>query len=110
MDWYAMSDKTIVSEIGMRLKQLRLNRNISQQELAEKSGVHRVTLSKIERGQKMTLLSLIQILRGLDSLNSLDHIVPEKQISPIQLAKLRGKQRKRASRRNDATNTEVDQW
>jgi len=98
MDWYAISDKAIIRDIGRRLKQIRLNKNISQQELSERSGVHRTTISKIETGRKISLLTLIQLLRGLEELGRLENIIPEERISPIQLAKLRGKKRERASR------------
>ena len=110
MDWYGMSDSAVIREIGQRLKQIRLEKNISQQTLAERTGVHRVTLSKIERGQKMSLLTLIQILRGLEELERLDNIIPEIKISPLQEAKLQGKKRKRASRQNGAGDEQDNVW
>ena len=97
MDWYGMTDKAIIKDIGNRLKQIRLNKNISQQELSARSGVHRVTISKIESGQRTSLLTIIQVLRGLGELQRLESIIPEEIVSPIQLAKLQGKKRKRAS-------------
>ncbi len=110
MDWYGMSDNAIIREIGLRLKQIRLEKNISQQTLSERTGVHRVTLSKIERGQKMSLLTLIQILRGLEELDRLDSIIPEIKISPLQEAKLQGKKRKRASRQNGTGGEQDSVW
>ncbi len=99
MDWYGMSDSEIIRDIGRRIKQLRLNKNMSQETLSERTGLHRVTLSNIERGQKMSLLTIIQILRGLDELQRLDNIIPEERLSPLQLAKLQSRQRKRASKK-----------
>jgi transcriptional regulator with XRE-family HTH domain len=84
-------------DIGKRIKQIRLNKNISQKELSGRSGVHRTTISKIETGQKTSLLTLIQVLRGLGELQRLENIIPEEVVSPIQMAKLQGKKRKRAS-------------
>ncbi len=92
-----MSDKAIIRDIGKRLKQIRLNKNITQQELSQKSGVHRTTISKMETGQQVSLLTLIQVLRGLGELQRLENIIPEEIVSPIQLASLQGKKRKRAS-------------
>jgi transcriptional regulator with XRE-family HTH domain len=97
MDWYGMSDKAIIRDIGKRLKQIRLNKNITQQKLSKKSGVHRTTISKIETGQQISLLTLIQVLRGLGELQRLENIIPEEIVSPMQLARLQGKKRKRAS-------------
>lgn len=110
MDWYGMSDKAIVRDIGKRIRQMRLNKNISQKTLSEKIGIHRVTLSKIERGQQISLLTLIQIMRGLGELQRLENIVLEDIISPIQLAKLQGKKRKRASRQIEILEEKEPEW
>jgi len=75
-----------------------------------KIGIHRVTLSKLERGQKTSLLTLIQLLRGLGELQRLENMIPEEVISPLQLAKLHGKKRKRASRQTGTRKEEVQEW
>lgn len=38
-------------EIGLRIKELRVRRQVSQDQLAAQSGVSRVTLGSIERGE-----------------------------------------------------------
>jgi transcriptional regulator with XRE-family HTH domain len=110
MDWYGMSDNEIIRDIGRRIKQLRLNKNISQEALSERTGLHRVTLSKIERGQKMSLLTIIQVLRGLDELQRLDNMIPEERLSPLQLAKLQSRQRKRASKKTESLKEKEPEW
>lgn len=57
-------------KIGEKIKQLRLERGLTQMELAKKSGLHRVGLAKIETGQRktpdlMTCRNLAQAL-GVD--------------------------------------------
>ena len=94
-----MSDNAILREIGDRLKNKRLSRNFSQQRLAENSGLNRTTVRDIEKGSNSSLLTLIQVLRGLNSLEEFDSFLPEPGVSPLQLAKMKGKQRRRASRR-----------
>ncbi len=110
MDWYSLSDHTIIKELGRRIKQIRLKKNISQQTLSEKTGIHRVTISKIENGQQVSLLSFVQLLRGLDELERLDNIIPDETISPLQLAKLKGKKRKRASKNTGNTIKTGSKW
>jgi transcriptional regulator with XRE-family HTH domain len=110
MDWYAMSDKAIVREMGKRLRQLRLHKNISQKSLALKTGIHRVTISKIETGQQLSLITLVQILRGLEELERFEAIIPPEGPSPLQLAKLQGKQRKRASRQSPEAKDKESEW
>ena len=111
--WSLMTDPAIVKEIGKNLKQMRLNQNISQEQLAELSGINRVTISRLEGGRAATLLTVVQILRALNKLDILNIFSEEPEISPIQLLKLQEKQKKYASsKRNKAEeNTrEESEW
>lgn len=96
-NWYAMSDPAILKEIGQKLKSFRLQKNITQEEMAQKVGLNRVTIGEIEKGRPSSLLTFIQILRGLEKLDMLNNITPVPLISPIQMAKMERKTRQRAS-------------
>jgi transcriptional regulator with XRE-family HTH domain len=98
MDFKTMSDKAILGEFGGRISRQRLNRNLTQIELAGLAGVSIIVVQRLERGQGCTLESLIRVLRALGQIEQLDLFLPEPGISPIQLAKLKGKERMRASR------------
>ena len=107
-NWYGMSDPAILKELGQRLKTFRLQKNITQEELAAKAGLNRVTIGEIEKGRPTSLLSFIQVLRGLDKLDLLNTITTGPAVSPIQMAKLQKKTRKRASAaQNPASNKKV---
>ena len=97
MDTYGMSDKAILAEIGKRLKSKRLRKNLSQQELAERTGLSRNTISDMENGGSTTLQNFIRILRALDTLDNIVHFLPEPGISPLQMVRMKGKTRMRAS-------------
>jgi putative transcriptional regulator len=97
MDWYSMTNNRIELEIGLKIKHNRLKRNLTQLELANKTGMSRVSISKIERGKGVTLTSLIEILRMLHLLQNLEFLFPEDEISPIELIKLKKGKRLRAS-------------
>ncbi|MGV8947113.1 MAG: helix-turn-helix domain-containing protein [Lutibacter sp.] len=101
IDWAAMMDSSIVAIIGKYIKEQRLLQNKTQSILATEAGVNRWTISQIENGEAITLLSLIQILRALNLLHVLDIFKIEQQISPIQLAKLAQKKRQRARSKKD---------
>lgn len=96
MDFYALSDKYIEQELGDRLKALRLQKNITQQELAEATTLSLNTIKSLESGRGK-LATLIAVLRELGALQQLDNFIPEIPISPMQLAKTQGKVRQRAS-------------
>ena len=97
MSIYGMSDRAILQEIGRRLKRKRLDKNWSQQKLASLTGLNRTTIGEVERGTPFGVLTLIQVLRALDSLEELNSFLPDPGISPLQLAKMKGKERRRAS-------------
>ncbi len=96
MDFYALSDKAIEKELGNRIKALRLRKNITQQELAEATTLSLNTIKSLESGRGK-LSTLIAVLRELGALDHLDSFIPEISISPIQLARMQGKVRERAS-------------
>jgi transcriptional regulator with XRE-family HTH domain len=95
--WYGMTNATIVKELCKSIKQMRLNQNLSQEELAENSGVNRVTISRMETGQAINLLTMIQLLRALDRLDLLNTFIIEPEISPIMVMEEQSKYRKKAS-------------
>lgn len=98
----------IAEEIGARLKQARLNKNFTQQEVADKVGISRRTLVAAEQGNAKldTLIGIMQVLGVIDQL---DVFLPEQDISPLQLAKLKGKQRQRASGQM-SQDDDMEQW
>lgn len=97
MNWYPLSDLAILREIGRSLRQLRLNRNQSQQKVADAAGIDRATLSQIEHGRPTSLLTFVQLLRTLEQLDFLNGLVTTAEINPVALARLTAKQRRQAS-------------
>lgn len=93
----AMSDKALAERIGVFVKHHRLQQNKTQDALAHAAGISRSTLSLLERGETVTLATLIQTLRALDQLQVLDAFKVQQSISPIALAKMEKEKRIRAS-------------
>jgi len=96
MNFYTLSDKGIEDEIGRRIKALRLRKNITQKELAEATTVSLNTIKSLESGSGK-LSTVIAVLRELGALDQIDSFIPEPSISPLQLAKMQGRQRERAT-------------
>lgn len=93
-----MSDSAILKELAVFIKQVRLKKNYKQNELAEKAGIHRVTLSEFENGERsISLLTFIELLRALNELELLEIFKNQTMISPLEMAKLEAKKRQRAS-------------
>ncbi len=52
---------------GMLIKDIRKNKSLSQERLAEKTGLDRTFISSIETGKKIpTLTSICKLAKGLD--------------------------------------------
>jgi len=111
INWKSMSDKFLIETIGKFIKSHRLNQNKSQSQIAFDSGISRSTLSLLERGEKVRIDSLIQVLRVLDLLYIMNIFKIDEQISPIEYARLKKKQRKKASpKKNTSTKKDSLGW
>lgn len=108
-NWTAMSDTAIVEKIGIFIKNERLSSNKTQSQLAEQAGINRSTISQIENGEAISMLSLIQIMRALNILQLLDIFSVSTEISPIELAR-KDQQKRQRARNNDTTNTTKSDW
>ncbi|MFY9309943.1 MAG: helix-turn-helix transcriptional regulator [Bacteroidia bacterium] len=95
---YNLSDAAIVELLGTFIRHHRLEQNKTQSQLAWEAGINRSTLVEFEKGAGGNLLTFIQLLRALNLLNVLKQFEVQIQLSPIQMAELEQKQRKRASK------------
>jgi transcriptional regulator with XRE-family HTH domain len=82
-DWYSMTDTEIIVEIGQRIKVIRIAGNLTQQKLADNTGLNRSTIRDIENGKSVNLLSIIPVLRELNILHNLDESIPNYESSPV---------------------------
>jgi transcriptional regulator with XRE-family HTH domain len=60
--------KDVKLKVGELVKLLRKNESISQQQLAEKLGLSRYTITNLESGQNATLDTLFKIFQYFDKL------------------------------------------
>lgn len=57
----------ILVSFGLKLKKIRNSKNLSQEKLAEITGLHRTYISSLERGNRNpTLLTLQALSKSLD--------------------------------------------
>ncbi|MBE9549644.1 MAG: helix-turn-helix transcriptional regulator [Proteobacteria bacterium] len=85
IDYYIVSDTTILKELGARLRKLRLRKNITQEDLAERSLLSVGTIKSLEAGNGK-LSTLVAILRELSALDQLNQFIPPVNISPLKMA------------------------
>ena len=69
----------IIKVFGENVKTYRTNLKLSQEELAEKSGVHRTYISSIERFQRNVSLENIQCLGDALEIEPYKLLIPQKK-------------------------------
>ena len=82
-------------ELGKRIRHNRIASELKQRELSDKSAVSLDSLSALENGKPVTTETLARVLRGLGAGEKLVNLLPPPTISPIDMQKLAGKQRRR---------------
>ncbi|MBQ8208126.1 MAG: helix-turn-helix transcriptional regulator [Clostridia bacterium] len=79
-----MKNEAVIIDMGKRITELRKSKKISQEELAERSGVTAQTISSAERGLKaLRPANLLNICKALDT--SSDYLLTGK-IAPAEVA------------------------
>ena len=113
---YILTDVELCNRIAAKIKTVRLKQNMSQAELADKSGVSISTIKRMEDGEVKNFESLIRILRTLGKLDIFIPLVEEEQLSPNEYYELASKankpkrKRKRASKGYTKENKEESEW
>lgn len=96
MNFEAMTDQAVAAELGRRMEQLRLEQNLTQQEVADAVGLSRVSYRKLAAGEGK-FVNVIAVLRVLGQLALVEQFIPETTFSPMEQLKMRGKTRQRAT-------------
>lgn len=77
----------IMNEINRRFKQFRLATNITQDELAQSSGISVYTIKKFENGSDIKISTLSKLLSSLGIKDAFDEIIPDMTNRPSYRAK-----------------------
>jgi len=75
------------TELGRRIRQLRLSRNIDQRAAAAKAGVARAALQNLEAGRGSSVQTLLRILKALNYLEGIEILAPQPTVNPLALLK-----------------------
>ncbi len=95
-----LTDDAVLKELGARVARLRLDRNLTQADLAYMAGVGKRTIERLEAGQVAAQLSgFVRVCRALGILDRFEAFLPEPAPSPMALLRLQGHSRRRATGR-----------
>ncbi|MDI1328333.1 MAG: helix-turn-helix domain-containing protein [Brevundimonas sp.] len=89
---------TRAEQLGGRLAAQRLNRNLTQRQLADNAAVALNTLRRLEDGDNVSLDTLIRVLEALGLGDRLEALAPPADVRPVDRVRIAaGSERKRAS-------------
>ncbi len=106
---YYSSTSEVLLEIGRRVKSSRIDMSITQREMAEITNLSVRTISNFETGKDVSFSTVIEVLRVLGQLQSLDIMIPEQMIRPTQVMAL-GKERERVSSKRSEKKSTSSDW
>ena len=72
-----------IKELGQKIKLYRIMKEMSQQDLEDKTGVSKRSISRLEQGESVQLENLFKILLALDLGENIDLLVPDQTKRPI---------------------------
>ncbi|HAT87221.1 MAG TPA: XRE family transcriptional regulator [Rhizobiales bacterium] len=73
----------LAEELGERLSSYRLSRNLRQKDVADRSGISRGAIARIEAGKGGTIDSLLRIMQALDVEDRIEMLLPDACLSPL---------------------------
>lgn len=71
-----------IRELGQKIKIYRVMKEMSQQDLEDKTGVSKRSISRLEQGESVQLENLFRILLALDLGENIDLLVPDQTKRP----------------------------
>ena len=71
-----------------------------QQQVAERAGLSRSTVTQVENGKGMKLESVVAVLRVLNKLEILNNFETQALVNPLLIAKMEGRNPKRIRARH----------
>lgn len=82
--------------LGRQLRDLRIDRRLTQSELAERANVSLGAVKHLERGSGSTITTLAKVLRALGQERWFDTLVPDEEaFNPLDLLEARDARRPR---------------
>lgn len=67
LEFISMDNKEVLIKFGERVRQIRKENNLSQEELSFRAELHRTYIGMIERAEKnITLINIEKIAKALD--------------------------------------------
>ena len=108
IDFSIASSDQIEAALCKRIENIRLSRNITQVHLAKEAGVSPRTIGRLEKGQGVSVDTLVRVLIALGIQQNLEALLPDPTVRPVERIDIGGSERKRA--RPGPSSNEQPSW
>lgn len=71
-----------IKELGQKIKTYRIMKEMSQQDLEDKTGVSKRSISRLEQGESVQVDNLFKLLLGLELGDNIELLVPDQTKRP----------------------------
>jgi transcriptional regulator with XRE-family HTH domain len=88
LSFVLMTPEELSRRIAERVKTRRLNANLTQQGLAERSGVTAASLKRFERTGQISFLSLLKLAHALGATSELEQLFPDMGKEPRSIKEI----------------------
>lgn len=100
IDFKLSSTHEVAQELGRRLKDVRLSKNMRQEELAQRAGVSRLTVVHFEKTGRGSVDSFLRMAQALGKISDLSALFQSVPTTIADMEKIASQKRLRASRKN----------
>lgn len=108
VDFLSATSGQIEAALCERLESIRLSRNMTQRQLAKEAGVSPRTIGRLTKGEGVSLDTFIRVLTALKIQQSLESLLPDPAVRPIERVGATSRERKRAH--PISTGSEASAW
>ena len=92
-----------IKELGQKIKTYRVMNEMSQQELEDKTGVSKRSISRLEQGESVQVDNLFKILLALGLGDNIDLLVPDQTKRPSYYLENKDNKPKRVRKKTEKT-------
>lgn len=110
MDFRFASRDTIYREMGKRIQQYRIASEMTQAQLAEKCGISKRSIERVESGENRNMDVFLAVLQAFNLQSNISLLVPEQELRPTDIIKQPKLKKRVYHSKKQAAETKTIQW
>lgn len=83
MSFQLQTDQQVLESLGIAFESLRLQKGLQDADIMSKGGVTKDALNKFKKGENITSINLIRILRGIGVIDELEKVLQTAEDKPL---------------------------